>query len=57
MGYKPVEFDKRALKATGLYAPKNSDNQLRNELIQRWSILSSTVTNEIQCYLKDKITG
>lgn len=54
MTYQSVEFDKRAQKATGLYAPKNKDNNLRNELMQRWCIQSSGITNEIQRYLLER---
>jgi hypothetical protein len=54
MTYKPVEFDKRKLKATGLYAPKNSDNPVRNDLMMRWCIQSAAITQQIQRYLVER---
>jgi hypothetical protein len=54
MIYEPVEFDKRALKATGLYAPNNKDNAMRNDLLYYWGRYTGAITRRIQQYCASK---
>lgn len=57
MSYQPVDFDKRQLKATSLYAPTNKDNPARNELMRCWSMRSATITQQIQQYLVGRVNA